>query len=181
MRAGDELLARAALAGDEHRGVGGCDALHHVEDMGHRLALAEHLAFGRHRGAPEAHELLAEGRVPERALGGQRHLVEIQGLGEKVVRAGAERGDRVLERRVLRGDEEHHPVVALRGLVAQLAGARGREVDEDGAELSAQEARPRLLGGSGARGVELPGAQRGGDAVGQVQVVIDDEDALVHH
>ena len=43
-RARDELLSRAALAGDEDRGVAVGDPRHEVEDALHRRALAEHAA-----------------------------------------------------------------------------------------------------------------------------------------
>jgi hypothetical protein len=45
-RAGDELLARSALAGDEHRDVEAGDALDQTVHLTHRRAVAEHVARG---------------------------------------------------------------------------------------------------------------------------------------
>ena len=47
-RAGSQLLSGAALAGDQHRVVGAGEALHHLQDLTHRRAVADEfrLAIG---------------------------------------------------------------------------------------------------------------------------------------
>ena len=112
-RARDELLARAALAGDEHRRrrsrrrgragrrpavIGRARAEEVVEA---RRALGDR--------APQALDLLAQRAVLRpRARAASAQRVELERLGDEVVRAGADRGDRRLEAAEGGDDDDRH-------------------------------------------------------------------------
>jgi hypothetical protein len=106
-RARDQLLAGAGLAGDQHAGLDRVDLGDQLEHLLHRAALAEQL------GEPDpAGELVAQREVvlDQRALlqGAADHrvdLVDLERLGQVVVRALLHRGDRGVGGRE-RGDQD---------------------------------------------------------------------------
>ena len=77
----DALLARAALAGDEHGRPRGGDALHHVEHPAHRLGLSEQL--------PAA--LATQLRTQALVLGGEGAFLERRLVDEGAQLVGRER------------------------------------------------------------------------------------------
>ena len=107
----DELLAGAGLAGDEDRHVGVRDARDEVVDARHRARAADDL-LGR-RDAPdllaEAPHLARQRAVSERARERDLQLLDVEGLGDEVVRARADRADRRLEA-AERGDHDHRDI-----------------------------------------------------------------------
>ena len=110
-RARDQLLAGAALAGDQHGRVALRDGVDAVEQPQHRRAAPDdrpravraRLAL-RQLGA-RLLQLALERALRADALHLQDDLVDVERLGEVVVRAFLERGDRVGDRGV-RGDQD---------------------------------------------------------------------------
>jgi len=105
---GHQLLAAAALAGDEHGGLGGRDHGDHLDQLAHGRAGADDLwrgESGRQILEQLAVLLFKAGVVQGPGQGHAQH-VEIQGLGQVVVGPGLERLHRVAHRGV-RGHDEH--------------------------------------------------------------------------
>src|ERR1017187_10538797 len=109
--AGCEFLAGAALAGDQDRDVGGCDALDHLEDRLHRRRRADQraenagvagLAAGNFEFDVRVRLALTVGVLQD---GAEAHGVD--GLGDVVVRTQAHRLDGGLDG-ALRGEHDHH-------------------------------------------------------------------------
>ena len=109
--AGCEFLAGAALAGDQDRDVGGCDALDHLEDRLHRRRRADQraenagvagLAAGNFEFDVRVLLALTVGVLQD---GAEAHGVD--GLGDVVVRTQAHRLDGGLDG-ALRGEHDHH-------------------------------------------------------------------------
>ena len=111
---GDEFLARAALAQDEHRSAARRDLAHLLEQVLHRRRLAhdrvepetlvEHLAQVRH--------LVAQLPVLDQLEHPAPEFVEVDRLGQIVVGADAHRLDRRLDRAEA-GDQDHREVEFL--------------------------------------------------------------------
>ncbi len=100
----DELLARAALAGDEDGGVHGREPVHLAQHRLEPLALAEDALGRRRRGRPQAPVLAQQ---PLALLGlaeDEDDLLGLEGLLDVVVRTGADR----LQRLLLRAVGAHH-------------------------------------------------------------------------
>src|SRR5262245_1840951 len=91
----DQLLARAALPGDEHVAAPVRHAPDQGEDLAHRRALADQLAerAGAVDRAPQAAVLLLERPPLEGALDREQHGLRLEGLGHVVAGAGAHRLD----------------------------------------------------------------------------------------
>src|SRR5687767_8564363 len=105
----DELLARAALAGDEHRGLALRDCVHAVHDAHHPRRPAykprARVWNGGECGAG-AGQLTFELSRFGNALNPHLDLVEIERLGEVVMRALLQRGDGVSDLAVA-GHQDH--------------------------------------------------------------------------
>ncbi len=92
-----QLLAGAALAGDEHARGGGAHARDHREDLLHRLRLADEVVEARlaiHL-LLEAGQLRAQAALAERPLHGEEQLLDLEGLGDVLVGAEPHRADGV--------------------------------------------------------------------------------------
>jgi hypothetical protein len=92
----DQLLAGAALAGDEHWGVAVLEPREKLEHPLHRRARAEHVAGGR-RGVRRGFKTREEPPKPlafERALDEERERFGVEGLGDEVGRSRPKRMDR---------------------------------------------------------------------------------------
>jgi hypothetical protein len=123
-RLGDQLLARAGLAGHEHGGVGARDLLDLVVDRLHRGRRADHPAE-----APEPAQLLAQRAhlpaQPRRALDVRENLFEppdVDRLGEIVGDAAADRAHGGVDARVAGHEHDVH-----RGR-SSISGSRSIEV-----------------------------------------------------
>ncbi len=127
-RARHQLLAGAALAGDQHGRVALGDGLDPIGEAEHRRAASDDRARPWSRAVRLALRQLGARlfELPlERPLGGdplqlEDHLVEVEGLGQVVVGAFLERGDRVVDGGV-GGDEDD---VGPRRLLAHAAEQR---------------------------------------------------------
>ncbi len=110
----EQLLARAALALQQHRGAGGRRHRHRLQDAAQRRALADdlplvaelhHLAAQRLVLAAQPHEL-------QRLVHRQPQLLGAHRLGDVVDRPGLDRRHRVLDARVA-GEHDQRDVVPL--------------------------------------------------------------------
>src|SRR5262249_29942508 len=85
-RARDELFTGPTFAGHEHRRVRIGDSPHEVEEPPHTDAIADHVVGSvriRHAPAKAAH-LVAQGSLSNRPLEGDREIVEVERLLQKV-------------------------------------------------------------------------------------------------
>src|SRR5437016_1753956 len=98
-RAGDQLLARAALAGDEQRRVGGRGHFHLPHDLHHAAGAAEEAPEGSAlpQLAPQQLDLARYLGTLERSIEQQLKTRRIDGLGKVVVRAVLDRLHRSLD------------------------------------------------------------------------------------
>ena len=131
-RARDQLLAGAALAGDEHRGLGRRDPAHQLEHPLHRRRLADQAVEAE---APlqlgAQLEVVAHQRaLLERALDDDVDLVDLERLGQVVVGAVLHRRDRGLGRGE-GGDHDHLRVRARRLDAVEHVEARCRRASSD--------------------------------------------------
>jgi hypothetical protein len=110
----EQLLARAALALQEHRGPRRRRGLHRLEDAPDGGRVADDLPLRAHRAHLAAQRLVLapQPHVLERLLHRQLELLRPHGLGDVVDRAGLDGRDRVLDRRVP-GEHDHRHVVPL--------------------------------------------------------------------
>ena len=111
----DELLAGAALAGDEDRCRRGRDPPHQGHHVAHRLALRDdrldpvailHLAL-------QPRDLRPQRPLAERLVRDEQQLLDLERLGDVVVGSELHRADRRLDRTERR---DHHEVRRLRQL-----------------------------------------------------------------
>ena len=111
-RARDQLLAGAALAGDQDRGGRARDPPHERDDIAHRLALRDDVVEAELvlDLALQPRDLAAQRALAERLVGDEQQLLDLERLGDVVVRAELDRADRGLDR-AERGD--HHDVRRL--------------------------------------------------------------------
>ena len=109
---GDQLLAGAGLALDEHRGVRRRDAADDLVDLLHGGRAPDHQLVPLLELAAQAFQV--PGETAERQRPGDQcaHLLEVERLGQVVVRA-ALRGLDGVRHRVLRGHDDEDRVDAL--------------------------------------------------------------------
>ncbi len=87
-RPGDQFLAGAVLAVDQHAAVGRRGHRHLLAQLAHRVALAHHLQVTVHAGAQRA-VLGLEPALPQRVAHDEHRLLERQRLLDEVERARA--------------------------------------------------------------------------------------------
>src|SRR5438309_9042648 len=106
-RAGDQLLARAALAGDEQRRVGGRGHFHLPHDLHHAAGAAEEAPEGSAlpQLAPQQLDLARGLGTLERPIEQELKTRRVDGLGEVIVRAVLDRLYRGLDA-ALTGQED---------------------------------------------------------------------------
>ena len=160
---GDELLAGAALAGDEHARLRRRDLLDLLEEPLHRRALPDHLvarARARRRGRATSR---ASSRRVEHVLDADEHALAVERLLEEVARAELDGLHRVVDRRVT---ADHDDRQLARRLVAGgcaraprgrscRAASRRRSRGRPGA-AGVREDLERLLGGLGLDDLRSP-------------------------
>ena len=183
-RARDQLLAGAALAGDQHGRVGVRHAVDQVEHL--RIAGLDADDLLDRRAAPTSwRRRLTSSRSARcwtaRCDGQTQHL-DVERLGDEVVGAGADRGDRGLE--AAEGGDHHHRHV---GPVADDALAQGEpvhpvhvEVGDDDVEVLAVQEHERFVATRTPRGVVTHVAQRGFHRLAETLVIVDDQDSTLH-
>ena len=190
---GDELLAGAALAGDQHRGVGRRDAADQLQDAQHARIAADQVAEVVARvelvaGRARARRRCARVRgQAERGLHRLQHLLVGPRLGDEVGGAGLhalhrqrnraprrDQDDRNRRRRLLDLPQQREPLLARRP---------AREVhvlDDQLTRLPAQHVERlvrRAGGGRRQAGLLQQQRQRGGHR----SIVVDDENHVGRH
>src|SRR5438105_14324699 len=97
-----QFLSRAAVACNQHRGIGGRHRFNRVEHLLHRGALADDVFRTRdfRHCLPQAHVFLLRSLVRECVLHQVRDVIGIEGLGDVVVGAVFQSSYRCLYRRV---------------------------------------------------------------------------------
>ncbi len=147
--AGNDLLARAGLAGDEHRGRARCDGFDHLAQVAHRLAAANHAGQ-----AVALLELVAQvgifGAQPplfQRRLEDVHQLFELEWFADEVGGAALDGVDRVFNRAVAGDDDADDAGVAVerRGQHGAAVDARQPQVRHQDVEREAFEPFERLL------------------------------------
>ena len=130
-RAGDHRLARAALAGHQHRGPGVGHAADHLEDLQHARIAADDVVH-----ADAAIELGLEILVfvddvalRDGPLDRHQQLVVDQRLGEVVERPGANRFDRAVGRAVAGHQDDLRRPASCGGIARADRSRRHREAD----------------------------------------------------
>jgi hypothetical protein len=162
-RARQELLAGAALAHDEDRGVGGGHPLDERDELHHRRRVADQLAEAArplHLGAEAAH-LAGQVAALGGPLDGGAQLGGIHRLAQVVVGAGAHRLDRLLDPGV-GGEQDERQIGRGAAQAAQeleAAGPRLRAgqifVDQHHVVRRVVRQRQRLVGVPGAVHLDL--------------------------
>ena len=184
-RARDELLAGAALAGDRARSRrcrrrgGPSRSVSRIAGLVPAMPSIGDVAIG---GRAQPLDLAAQRQVLDRAADRDRERVDLHRLGDEVVRAGADRGDRGVEP-TLAGEHDRQQIgMALAQLLAQLDARHAGHLDvghDDIRRHRAQVLERRLAGGHGID-VEAALAQAVAQQHRGVVVVVDDQDGSVH-
>ncbi len=134
-RAGDELLAGAALPRDEHRGGAVGHALEHRVDLVQPRGAADDAEARARDEVRGLRRLLPREVTRAQRLGDDlAHLVFVEGLGEVVEGAGLQRLDRGVDGAV-RGDHHHGQI----GIFAQRLAEQGHAVHLRHAQIGDHE------------------------------------------
>ena len=130
-RLDDQLLADAALAGDQDRAVYLADLLEQLEDPLHRRALADDPveAGPLEQLGPQPRVLLAQRLGVHAPLEGEPQLGHRERLGQVVRRPFAHRLDRVVDRGEAGHDQDDQVGVVRLGLAHQLEAAHSRQLE----------------------------------------------------
>ena len=185
-RGRDQLLAGAALAGDQHAGARRRDLRDGLEHLLHRRGVADDVREAVLLGQPLAQlaRLRAQPALLQLALDHDGQLVDVDRLGQVVGGARAHGRDRGLDR-AERGHHDHRQVgVALAQACQQLDAVHAGHLQvgehQVGRELLQLAQRLEPVGG----GLDLVAlvAQELGERGARVDLVVDDQDAsLVFH
>jgi hypothetical protein len=181
---GDELLARAALARDQHRRAAVGHAGHQVEDPLHRRALAEEPAevLRIDDGSAEPLHLQAKLPVLHRPRDHQPEELGVDRLGDEVVGAGADRRDRGVEAGVAR--DHHHGHLGPDGedALAQLGSAEGGhpQIGEDHVEVALGDELERVVRRGAPLDLETLPAKHDLEELARRLIVVDQEEAASH-
>ena len=179
----DELLARAALAGHENRRFGVGDARDEVAHLDHRGAAPEDLVEARRvaRGLAKEPDLVAQRAVAEGPLESEAQRLQVEGLGDEVVRPGTYGRDGGLHVGVGGRDDDGHLLAPVDELLAERDPRRARqiEVHERGPEVVDPERPESIVGPAGKRDGESPPQKVRFDPFAAAAVV-DEEDATLH-
>ena len=183
--AGHEFLAGAALAGDEHRGIGGPDGLDGLEDALHGRALPDDVGGMRQvgDGLLEARVLL-QGVAMRHGLGHQvRNLVGIERLVDVVVGAILERGDGGLDRGVSGHDDDQHVGIDFVQAALQFdaIGAAHLDIDQSDIEGLLGHASERFVGALGGGHVVAFLGKPLGQRIADAQFVVNNQQFSFDH
>ena len=178
-RARDELLAGAALAGDQHGRARRRDALDGAEHAAHHLALADQAPeprLARHLVA-QAHDFLFERAALEELAHLDAQRVDLEGLGHEVGGAELHRLDGGRDGARRREHQHRRRVVALGQLAQEVdAGATGHhEIEQHGVGGTLVEQRKSRVDVARGRHVELVLEQHP-QRLADTGLIVDDED-----
>ena len=183
-RASNQLLTGTGLAGDQHGGVAIGDPADHLDRLADRGAVAgdavdRDVAVCRRA---EALDLALERQVLEGAADRDREGVDLHRLGDEVVRAGADGGDRRLEPALSGEDERQEIGIPLTELLAEVDAGHPGHLDVRHHDVSRVRAQvlEALLGRVHGIDVESALAQAVTQQHRGVVVIVDDQDGSVH-
>ncbi len=119
---GDEFLAGAALAANQHGGTGGGDLRDEIEDGEHLLALANDAreVVALLQGALELHVFFAQAAALDRERDLSNQLIVGPGLGDVVLSAALEGGPGHVDRAVRRDQDDRDERIAAVNLAEKL-------------------------------------------------------------
>ena len=182
---GHEVLAGAALAGDEHRGGGGRDPFHELDQSTHLGRAADD-----HAGLPQRAELAAQpghlaAHLVALAQPAEQELepIDVHRLGEEVEGALADRLHRLLDGAEAGEHDEADPGIAPAHLAQQgeAAGAGGHhEIGDHGVRPPGVEQLRGLRHAGGDADLVPPLLQIVAQALGRGAVVVHDHDSKRH-
>jgi hypothetical protein len=180
----DDLLACAALAGDEHRCVGIDDLLHDLSEGDHRRAGADQIVEAARliERAREELDLSAERSMLRGARHRERERIDLERLGDEVIGSRADRSDRGLETAEGGDDDDRKILASGDDPLTQLESVHRAHVEIGDHAVE----RLRLRQGEGVGGrhtrhaVEALLAQTAHDQIAHRGVVVDDEHAPAH-
>jgi hypothetical protein len=183
-RARDQLLAGAALAGDQHRGVAVGDAVDELADGADRRAVADDAGHrpGRGQGLTQPPHLAAGPAVLDRARDRQLDLIGIERLGHEVPRAGAQRRDRGGDVGLTGDHDDRHVGVAGAHALAQLDARQAghAHVGDDHVDVILGQRGERGLGAIDEAGAVAAADQQGLEQLALVSIIFDDEHPGCH-
>ena len=115
---GEQLLARARLAEDEHVALDRRELAHHLEQRLHNRGAADEIVKHRFRGRLLGHHVAGPQHVIvlEGPFNLQQHIIKLDGLEQVVGRPGPHRRHRTVHRAECRDDDDRH----LRGNALQM-------------------------------------------------------------
>ncbi len=175
-RAGDEFLAGAGLAADEHAHGLRRDAADLFINLLHRAALTDD-RVSRSRGAAERDGRKHHAAAGDRLLHEAQQLGDLEGLHEIVVSAELRRLDRRVGRAV-RGHQDHRQA-RLRGVQApkhfQSARAGQSEIGDDEVAVFLRGTRQSQFAGFGEEDFPALGFEHAAQFAGDAGVVLDEQ------
>ena len=183
-RLGEERLARAALARQEHRRPGFGQPADGREELLHLGALADHVAerVAELDLAPQALVLPAEPPLLQGLAHHQLQLVDLEGLDQVVVGAFLQGLDRGLGGGEGGDDHHRHRLAELLEAPQHLEPVHAGHLEVDEGEVGGRLGHGLERLGAGRRGdhLEAVPAERDRQELAEALVVVDDEDALDH-
>jgi len=176
----DDVLARAALAGDQDRRRRVRDPTDHRDDFLQGLARADQPSDARFRVRRSSQLVVLLGDRPHLGdpLEAELQPRRLDRLGQEIEGADAKRGDGAVEVLIRRDDDDRRLGAPLAKAPDQLESVDSREleVDQVGVEFVGRRDLERRLGvADGDRMVTVP-YEGGGEPLANELVVIDDED-----
>jgi hypothetical protein len=176
-RASHELLARAALARDEHVGFGLGQSVHEVRHALHGGAGSDHARqLVRLDAATQTTQLVAHGAVAHGTLDGQAERVHRHRLGDEVVGTGAHGADGMFHAAEA-GHDHDDQVGALgqrRAAQVETAHAIHVDVDEQDREVFLVQERQGLVGVEASGAVFPPLREPRHGSLAHLAVVLND-------
>jgi hypothetical protein len=178
-RARDDLLAGAALAGDEHGCIGDRDLIDQRIDLMHRGRRADHVAAAARRCDDLAQplDLAAQRAVLGGAADRDRERFDLDRLGHEVVRTRADRADRGLEaaKRGQHDDRQIGPVGD--DVLAQLEAGHALhvEIGDDDVDIVLGQRRDRVRAAAERHDVEAALLEAELDEIDHLALVVDDK------
>ncbi len=184
-RLGDQLLAGAGLALDEHRALGPRDVPDQLEDLVHPGVLADDVveAVVLLQLLPEREDLVLQGSLLEGAVDHQSQIGRVvDRLGEEVVGAEAHRLDDAVDRAEGRRDDDRHEHPAVDHLADQVHAAHAGhpQVGHQDAVIGLAQLGERFLAAGDRLDIQLVGGKELHQVAAAVRIVINDEQLPLH-
>src|SRR5262245_11623427 len=182
--AGGNLLAGAALSGDEHRGARVGNPPEQIVDRRHRRARADQVPeVGRLLDdAAELLDLLPQPPVLDGTFERDHEGVELDRLGDEIVGARADGGDRRLERAEGRDHDGGHVGVTADDLLAELEAVHAlqAQIGDDDVDVALPQDVQRVRRRGAPCDRESSLAERRVERLAHAAVVVDEQHVASH-